>query len=124
MEPQETAQNGKPLERDTVKIPSLAGVSARMRVDVEGDSLGTIVVERGRVWLDRAREEADVVEADVVAVVHDEADFRRMLGGDLNPVVAVIQGRIVFRGNPALATRIILALNAVKPFGLRLASRT
>jgi len=39
-------------------------------------------------------------------------------------VVAVIQGRIVFRGNPALATRIILALNAVKPFGLRLASRT
>jgi len=96
-----------------VSVAALAGVSGTMRVDVQEDSLGTIFVDRGRVWVD-----GDVAtSADTVAIVDEQADFVRIICGELNPVVAAIQGRILFRGNPELATRIILALNAAKPFG-------
>ena len=94
-----------------VNIPALAGLSCTMRVDVQDHTLGTIHVDHGRVWADET-----AGEADVVAIVDDQADFRRILAGELNPVVAAIQGRIAFRRNPELATRIILSLNAAKPF--------
>lgn len=93
-------------------VAALAGLSCTMRVDARDDRLGTIHVDHGRVWADEA-----VGEADVVAIVGDKADFVRILAGELNPVVAAIQGRIAFGRNPELATRIILALNAAKPLG-------
>ena len=95
-------------------VAALEDLSCTMRVDVRDDSLGTIHVDRGRVWADDA-----VGQADVVAIVGDKADFARILAGELNPVVAAIQGRIAFRRNPELATRIILALNAAKPLETR-----
>ena len=93
-----------------MNVPVLAGLSCTMRVDVQDDPVGTIHVDHGRVWADET-----AGEADVVAIVGDKADFARILAGELNPVVAAIQGRIAFRRNPELATRIILALNAARP---------
>ena len=95
-----------------VVVRALQNVSGSLRVDDSAGTLGVIHVERGRVWLGQGDGHADAV-----AVVADKADLERIVKGELNPVVAAIQGRVVLRGNPDLATRIILALNAAKPFG-------
>jgi hypothetical protein len=98
-------------EGKSLDLPALAGLSGSMRVDIKEAPAGTIHVGNGRVWA--GPPEAQV---EAVAVVEDRADFDRILSGELNPVVAAIQGRLVLRGQPELATRLISALNAAKPF--------
>jgi putative sterol carrier protein len=98
-------------ERVAIDVPALAGVTGRMRVDVNDEPAGTIHVDRGKVW--RGEPEG---QPDAVAVVQDRADFDQIIAGQLNPVVAAIQGRLVLQGDPALGTRVISALYAAKPF--------
>jgi hypothetical protein len=95
----------------SLELPALAGLSGVMRVDVKDQPAATIHLENGRVW---AGSPAD--KADAVATVQERSDFEKLLAGELNPVVAAIQGRLVFQGNPELATRLVAALNAAKPF--------
>ena len=97
-----------------VSVAELAGISGTLRVDVPGDSLGTIFVDRGRVWADETASRADAV-----AVVDVQGDFERILRGEFDLVVAEVKGRIELRGNSELATRIIIALNVAKPFAMR-----
>ena len=104
----ETSRSGQVV---SLELPSLAGLSGTMRIDVKDQPAGTIHLENGRVW---AGSPAD--KADAVATVQERADFEKLLAGELNPVVAAIQGRLVFQGNPELATRLMAALNAAKPF--------
>jgi putative sterol carrier protein len=92
-------------------LPSLAGLSGTMRVDVQGEPVGSVHVENGRVWEGRADDPAQTV-----AVVENRGDFMRIVEGELNPVVAAIQGRLALQGDPELGTRLIYALNAAKPF--------
>jgi putative sterol carrier protein len=95
----------------SLELPALAGLSGTLRIDVKDKPVGTVHVENGRVW---AGSPAD--KADAVATVQERSDFEKLLAGELNPVVAAIQGRLVFQGNPELATRLVAALNAAKPF--------
>jgi putative sterol carrier protein len=98
----------------SIDLPALAGVSGRMRVDVKDEPQATIHLDHGRVW---ATEPED--DAEAVAVVQERSDFEQILAGELNPVVASIQGRLALRGDPELGTRLISALNAAKPFARR-----
>lgn len=92
-------------------VPLLAGRSGRMRVDVDGRSAGVIEVQQGHINVSD-----ELGEVGVIAMVDETSDFLRMLRGELNPVVASIQGRLVFQGDVELGVEIVLALNAAKPF--------
>ncbi|MFL5863714.1 MAG: SCP2 sterol-binding domain-containing protein [Solirubrobacteraceae bacterium] len=105
-------QTGSPPAQSTVlDVPALAGLSGRMRVDVRDEPAAPIHLDHGRIWATAPGEEAVAT-----AVVEDRADFQRMLAGELNPVVAAIQGRLWLHGDPELAVRVIFALNAARPF--------
>src|SRR5690349_21232080 len=52
-----------------VSVAALAGVSGAMQVEAQGNPLGTIFVDRGRVWVDGGAES----RADVVAIVDEQA---------------------------------------------------
>jgi hypothetical protein len=95
----------------TLDLPALAGLSGTMRVDVKDQPAATIHLENGRVWAGGPGDKADAV-----ATVQERSDFELLLAGELNPVVAAIQGRLQLHGNPELATRLVAALNAAKPF--------
>jgi len=99
------------VTRHPIFVPLLAGRSGRMRVDVDGRSAGVIEVEQGHINVSD-----ELGEVAVIAMVDDASDFLRMLRGELNPVVASIQGRLVFQGDIELGVEIILALHAAKPF--------
>jgi hypothetical protein len=95
-----------------VLVPALANVSGRLRVDVNGKAVGAIVVDRGQVSVT-----APEGEAAVVLNLEDPADFLRIVRGQLNPVVAAIQGRLWLDGDLELAVQVINALAAARPFG-------
>ena len=99
------------VARQPIFVPLLAGRSGRMRVDVDGRSAGVIEVEQGHINVSD-----QLGEVAVIAMVDEASDFLRMLRGELNPVVASIQGRLAFQGDVELGVEIILALNAAKPF--------
>jgi hypothetical protein len=116
---QRTTQSAQPtkatakayLGRPPINIALLAGVSGRMRVDVKGSPVASIDVQNGQVSvIDR------VDEPTVVAGVDDPADFQRIVHGELNPVVAAIQGRLMLQGDLEFGVEVILALNAARPY--------
>jgi putative sterol carrier protein len=90
-------------------MPSLAGLSGRLRVDVAGQPAWVLEIHDGTVSV----RPADAEDADAVLQFDSEetvASFRR---GELNPVVAVLQGRMLPEGDGALAIRTVLGLQAV-----------
>ncbi len=90
-------------------LASLEGVSGRVRVECGGEPLATIEVESGDVRL------APVSEAfEAVFVTCDRSDLERLLAGELNPVLASIQGRLAIHGNVEFAVRLFLALRAAR----------
>ena len=98
-------------KRPPVSVALLAGLSGSMRVDVKGTPAGVIDVQNGTVSVNDP-----AGEATAVASVEDGADFLRILRGELNPVVAAIQGRLALEGDYEFAVQVILALHAAKPF--------
>jgi hypothetical protein len=99
------------VEGKRLELPGLANLSGSVRLDIHDEPAATLHVENGRVWAGQPESQADAI-----AVLQDRADFDRILAGELNPVVAAIQGRLLLRGEPELATRLIGALYAAKPF--------
>jgi len=90
-------------------MPSLAGLSGRLRVDVAGQPACALEIHDGTVSV----RPADAGDADAVLQFDSEetlASFRR---GELNPVVAVLQGRMFPEGDGALAIKTILGLQAL-----------
>ena len=109
------APGGRP---PPVQVPLLFGVSGRMRVDVKGKTVGAVDVQDGLVTVDVGADAGAGANAgaSVVANVDDEADLGRIARGELNPIVAGIQGRLALEGDIELGMKIILSLNAAKPF--------
>lgn len=99
------------LERPPVQIPLLAGVSGSMRIDVQGQPVASIEVQNGQVSLtDPSGEPTAIVN------VADLSDLQSIVQGDLNPVVAAIQGRVVLEGDAEFGIDLILTLHAARPF--------
>ena len=94
---------GQPLE---AYYRGLEGVSGAIRIDAPAGTLGTLYVEDGT-----ARFVAGESAGTVRAFFDDPSDIRPLLRGELNPVVAGLQRRIIFAGDRALGARILLGLH-------------
>lgn len=94
-----------PSERVSGYVQGLRGVSGTLRVDVQGKSVGALVVENGRAeFVPGSR------EGQASANFQDAADARALLRGEVHPVVASLQRRVEIEGDAALAARIILGM--------------
>jgi len=91
-------------------MPSLAGLSGRLRVDVAGHPAWVLEIHDGTV---SGRPALHAEDADAVLQVDSEETVAALRRGELNPVVALLQGRMHPEGDGALAIRIILGLQAV-----------
>jgi len=92
--------------------PGLAGLYGRMRINVAGKSVGTLVVEGIYVALI-----PDIQgPADVTAVCADDETMRKLLRGELNPFIASMQRMARLAGNRGFGTRVILGLQVDSPF--------
>lgn len=96
-----------------IQIPALADVSGMVRLQVGDERAGAIAVQHGSVTLAAQSPEY------AAACLHVSSleDFLRIVRGELNAVVAAIQGRLVFSGDIELGVRVILALNAAQAAG-------
>jgi hypothetical protein len=108
---------GSPAGDDQVEpggyVAALAGVSGRIRVVVEGRSLGVLRIDGGYVDFLVG---AERVEASTTLHIQDGRDARLIQTGALNPIVASLQGRLVVEGDLALAVRVMLGLQTGSPF--------
>lgn len=97
-------------------VPGLEGVTGRLRIEVGANEantslLGVLSVNDGDVEF--------IVgdgEAGTLVRVATQDDLEAFLVGELNPVVATLQGRLAIEGDLELASRVILALQSGSPF--------
>lgn len=94
-----------------LEISALADVSGTVRLQVGEEEAGAITVQHGSVTLTGQSPEY----AAACLTVASMDDFIGIVRGDLNAVVAAIQGRLVFSGDIELGMRVVLALNAAQP---------
>ncbi len=93
-----------------VFVSSLAGLTARLRLDVGAQPARMLEIHDGSF---SSRPAAGAEDADAVLKCDSDdtvAAFRR---GALNPIVAMLQGRMHPEGDTALAIRVIQGLQAV-----------
>ena len=92
--------------------PGLVGVYGRLRIEVAGKPVGTLVIDGPRVALT-----PDTIgPADAVAVVSDDESFRKLLKGELNPFIASMRGWARLKGDRNFGTKVILGLRVGSPF--------
>jgi putative sterol carrier protein len=99
-----TTSQARPRGR---RIPSLEGVNGRLRIEVPGAPSRTVEVRDGTAETVEAR---DPVDATIKC--ENEADCQALLSGELNPVVAALQGRLQTSGDATFAARVLLGLPA------------
>jgi hypothetical protein len=106
----ETGTQGLPTGPQSQPVPSLAGLSGRLRVDAAGHPAWILVIHGGTL---SGRPAAGAEDADAVLKCDSEETLTAFRRGQLNPVVAMLQGLIYTEGDNALAIRVILGLQAV-----------
>jgi putative sterol carrier protein len=87
------------------RVEALSGVTGKVRVDIGDRVLGVLEVEDGNVILRPGERDADAV-----VIVTDPNDFKALVNGHLNPVIAALQGRLTVAGDTEMAIRVILGL--------------
>jgi putative sterol carrier protein len=93
------------------QAPGLVGVKGKLRVVVGDATLGVLAIDGSAVVFtpgDGAAETAVVFD--------DRQDIVRLLCGELNPVVALLQDRMRVEGDPLFAAQVILGLRAGSSF--------
>jgi hypothetical protein len=92
--------------------PGLAGVHGRLRIEVAGKPVGTLVVEGTHVELT-----SDTTgPADAIGECATDDDFRKLLKGELNVFIASMRGWARLRGDRNFGTKVVLGLQAGSPF--------
>src|SRR5580765_5011401 len=86
--------------------PGLAGIYGRLRINVAGKPVGTLVVEGIYVALI-----PDVHgPADATAMLSDDETMRKLLRGELTPFIASMMRKARLAGDRGFGTRVILGL--------------
>jgi SCP-2 sterol transfer family len=93
-----------------LSVSSLAGLSARLRVDVGGQPAWMLEINDGTVL---SRPAVGAEDGDAVLQCDSEETVAAFKRGELNPIVAMLQGRMHPEGDAALAIRVIQGLQAV-----------
>ena len=96
-----------------VFVPALADVSGTVRLEIGGERVGALFVTHGSVMLTAQNPEYAAACLSVASL----DDLLRIMRGEVNAVVAAIQGRLAFAGDVELGVKVVLALNAAKAFG-------
>jgi putative sterol carrier protein len=92
-------------------VRDLAGISGRVGVEVDGKPIGELVVDDGHVEL-----AGETAPAEGAIAFRSAEDLWKVLRGELNPIVASLQGRMSIRGDLTFVARIILSIAAASPF--------
>lgn len=92
------------------RAAGLNGVSGRMELRIVDQPVGVLDIEDGLAIV------ASEGEAPAAIICDDEPVLMGLLSGELHPIVAHLQGRLRFRGETALALRILLGLQADSPW--------
>ena len=92
--------------------PGLAGVYGRLRINVAGKPVATLVVEGMYVALipDTSG------PADATILCADEGVMRQLLKGELNPFIASMRRQARLAGDRGFGTRVVLGLQVESPF--------
>jgi putative sterol carrier protein len=92
--------------------PGLAGLYGRLRLQVAGKPVGTLVVEGTYVVLlpDSSG------PADATAMFADEDSMRKLLKGELNPFIASMKRQAGISGDRGFAVRVAMGLQIESPF--------
>jgi putative sterol carrier protein len=92
--------------------PGLEGLYGRVRLNVAGQPIGTLVVEGMYVAL-----VPDVHgPADTTVMCADRKTLRKLLRGELNPFISSMQRVARLAGNRGFGTRVMLGLQVGSPF--------
>ncbi|HMF42585.1 MAG TPA: SCP2 sterol-binding domain-containing protein [Polyangia bacterium] len=91
--------------------PALAGVSGRLRLMVDNESLGVLTVDDGHLSV---TDDAGAVDVTIMCTTRE--DLVKMLRGEVNVVVAALRGQVRMRGNRELGAKVVLGLRAGSPF--------
>ena len=93
------------------RAPGLAGLSCSMELRVANDLAGVMLVEEsGEVRIVHEGEAAAMIALD------SRETLVRLLGGELAPVVAHLQGLLRFEGDADLALRVLFGLQEGSPW--------
>ncbi len=106
----EEVRKGQEAGLQPMSVPSLAGLSGRLRVDVAGQPAWILEIRDGTI---SGRPTGDAEDASAVLKCDSEKTLAAFQRGKLNPLVAMLQGRVLPEGDDALAIRVILGLQAV-----------
>jgi len=92
--------------------PGLEGLYGRLRINVAGRPVGTLVVEGVYVALI-----PDIQgPADATVMCADNETMRKVLRGELNPFIGSMLRVASLAGNRGFGTRVILGLQVGSPF--------
>jgi putative sterol carrier protein len=101
---------GGPLEPRFV--PNLKGVTGRLCLSVKDETKFLLELNDGT-----ARPVAvGAATPDATLHCHDPADVARVLRGEINVIVAALQGRLYLTGDREFGARVMLGLNAGSPY--------
>ncbi len=107
-------ETGRPAEQaagpQPLSVTSLAGLSARLRLDICGQPARMLEINDGT---SSSRPAAGAEDADAVLHCDSEETVAAFRRGELNPIVAALQGRLHVEGDAALAIRVVQELQAV-----------
>jgi putative sterol carrier protein len=92
--------------------PGLAGLYGRLRLQVAGKPVGTLIVEGTYVVLIPETNGP----ADATGIFADDETMRKLLKGELNPFIASMRKMARVSGDRGFATRVILGLQVDSPF--------
>jgi hypothetical protein len=101
------------MERTRVSeesVPWLVGIRGRVRADVNGKPVGLVTVDDGTVTLTDGGGDAQAV-----LVCDSEEDAMAIMRGELNPVVAALQGRLTIEGDITLAIKTLSGIRGSSP---------
>jgi hypothetical protein len=93
------------------EAPGLKGISGKLRLKVAEAAAGVLQIEPSGV--------VEIVkEGDTTAVVAVDAQdtLTALLRGEMNPIVAHLQDRLLVEGDVALALRVLFGLQAGSPW--------
>jgi putative sterol carrier protein len=85
----------------------LAGLRGRLKIDAGGKTVGVLQVDDGRVQLS-----PDTESPEAAIICSAEDDVAKIVRGELNPVVAALQGRLAIHGDRIFAIKVVLGLAA------------
>jgi putative sterol carrier protein len=92
--------------------PGLAGVHGRLRIMIGDKPFATLVVEGTYVALFPDTSGS----ADATAICADEDAMRKLLRGELNPLIASMRKQVRLAGDRGFGMRVVMGLQVGSPF--------